>query len=167
MAERILEDSGELAKSSSPISVIQVEEPEGEGHPGQRASIVNVPVTPGIHLGEYASDESKSSNRPGTSYFSQNVSKLRTSMAQSPTEAASGAQSGKEILRRMSLHKRADAAATMANVDPREANPTLGLSGGLISATFCIPHKVHHRKGSEWVRNTFPSVARKLLIASR
>jgi hypothetical protein len=36
-------------------------------------------------------------------------------------------------------------------MDPRAANPSLGLSGGVISATFCIPHALQFTKGSEWV----------------
>ena len=156
MAERILEERDQLAKSPSPIpGVPGVQVESSDEHPGHRASLVNVPVTPGIHLGEYASDESaSSSSRPATSYFAHNITKLHESMAQSPTEAASGATSNREVLRRMSLtsgHPRADTAESLPDLDPREANPALGLSGGIISATFCIPHKLQYRKGADWV----------------
>jgi trehalose 6-phosphate synthase/phosphatase len=72
--------------------------------------------------------------------------------AQSPTEAASGATSNQEILRRMSMSsptmQRRD---SLFEIDPRAANPSLSLSGGIISATFCIPFSLKHRKGQDWV----------------
>jgi trehalose 6-phosphate synthase/phosphatase len=42
----------------------------------------------------------------------------------------------------------------LADVDPRAANPSLGLSGGVISATFCIPHSLQLRSGADWVSNS-------------
>jgi trehalose 6-phosphate synthase/phosphatase len=154
MTERILADGGtepELAKSPSPIPGVEIASPDSSQHPGQRASVVNVPVTPGIHLGEYNSESSANSKHTPQSYFSHNITKLREGMAQSPKEAASGASSSSDILRRMSLTGGRPRAASIADLDPREANPALGLSGGIISATFCIPHSLQHRKGAEWV----------------
>jgi trehalose 6-phosphate synthase/phosphatase len=119
------------------------------GHPCLQPSVVNVPVTPGIHPGEYEyeSPENNGGNQSPTSYFSP--ARRRGVMAQSPSEAASGATSNREILRRMSL----TGQDPMIEADPRAANPSLGLSGGIISATFCIPHALHYRKGSDWVRS--------------
>ncbi|KAG9234228.1 glycosyltransferase family 20-domain-containing protein [Amylocarpus encephaloides] len=70
-------------------------------------------------------------------------------MAQSPSDAASGARSNQEILRR-SLVSPIQRPDSVFEIDPRAANPSLGLSGGVISATFCIPHTLGFRKGSDW-----------------
>jgi len=149
MSQRFFkEGSAGLAESPQPLPSERTSESPEETHPGLRPSLVNVPVTPGINLGEYSSD---SSTRPTTSYFSHDISKLRETMAQSPTEAASGAKSNHEILRRMSLTGGRARSASLTELDPRAANPTLGLSGGIISATFCIPHSLQYRKGAEWV----------------
>jgi hypothetical protein len=147
MAQKFKDEGAELAESPAPL----VPDRQESVHPGLRSSLVNVPVTPGIHLGEYAS-------RPTTgdsiSYFSHDPSKLRNNMAQSPSDAAAGAKTNHEILRRMSFPspglQRKD---SMLDIDPRAANPTLGLSGGVISATFCIPHSLQYRKGQDWVRH--------------
>jgi len=72
-------------------------------------------------------------------------------MAQSPSDAASGATSNREILRRMSLSGGPKRQDSLSELDPRAANPSLGLSGGIISATFCIPHSLQYKKGADWV----------------
>ena len=69
-------------------------------------------------------------------------------------EAATGATSNYEILRRMSLtgsdlHKQ----ESLANVDPRAANPILDLNEGVISATFCISHFSKLQKGARLGRS--------------
>lgn len=56
-----------------------------------------------------------------------------------------GPQSPIDLLRRMSH----DASDPM--VDPQTAFPTLGLSGNIISATFCIPLSLGFRRGAGWV----------------
>lgn len=116
-------------------------------HPGLHPSITNIPVTPGINLSTYASD---SNGAVAQSYFAHDVQKLRGQLAQSPSEAAEGAKSGHDILRRMSLssHQR---HVSLIDVDPRAANPSLSLSGSVISATFCIPYSLQYRKGRDWV----------------
>jgi hypothetical protein len=43
---------------------------------------------------------------------------------------------------------------SIADADPRAANPGLGLSGGVISATFCIPHSLQLRNGADWVSSS-------------
>lgn len=115
-------------------------------HPGLHPSVTNVPVTPGIEAGEYASG---SSGVDEDSYFKRDIHRLR--MAQSPSEAASGAKTNQEILRRMSFGGTRGRRESLSDVDPRAAHPSLGLSGGLISATFCIPHSLRFRKGADWV----------------
>lgn len=156
--KRILQEAGaELAESPRPLEP-QRQDSDSSVHPGLRSSLVNVPVTPGIHLGEY-SPVSSGSSRPATSYFQHDPSKLRHSMAQSPTEAASGAQLHRDILRRMSLTGGGQGDEPQVEIDPRTANPTLGLSGGIISAAFCIPHSLQYRKGVDWVRADSPPFA--------
>ncbi|RDW68134.1 putative trehalose-6-phosphate phosphatase [Coleophoma cylindrospora] len=138
-----------LAESPQPIAPNRpVLESQASIHPGLRPNVVNVPVTPGIHVGEYSSgSSSKSGGAP--SYFNHDVSRLRETMAQSPAEAASGADSDREILRRMSSHR-----DSLSEIDPRAAHPSLGLSGSVISATFAVPHSLQYKKGSDWILNS-------------
>jgi trehalose 6-phosphate synthase/phosphatase len=148
MAQKFSKEGAEFAESPRPITSGS----QDSVHPGLRPSLMNVPVTPGIHLGEYASEGSGDTQ----SYFTHDLSKLRHSMAQSssaqsPSEAASGAKSNRDILRRMSLTGGLKRQDSLNEIDPRAAFSTLGLSGGIISATFCIPHSLQYRKGAEWV----------------
>jgi hypothetical protein len=73
----------------------------------------------------------------------------------SPSAVASGARSRAELLRRMS---RSSNELNLVDADPRAAHPTLGLSGGVISATFCIPYCIGLRKGADWVSLPLPEV---------
>jgi trehalose 6-phosphate synthase/phosphatase len=144
MAQKFQDDGAEFAESPRPI----LGDRQESIHPGLRPSLTSVPVTPGMHLGE---EPSRKDTDP--SYFAQDPSRFGDGMAQSPVEAASGAASNHEILRRMSLtgsglHR----LESLADIDPRAANPSLGLSGGVISATFCIPHSLRYRQGQDWVR---------------
>jgi trehalose 6-phosphate synthase/phosphatase len=68
----------------------------------------------------------------------------------SPGEAVSGATSGPELLRRLSLVGGSITPATPV-LDPRAAHPGLQLTGRLISAAFCMPYKVAFQPDSDWV----------------
>jgi trehalose 6-phosphate synthase/phosphatase len=155
MAQTFKDEGAEFAESPRPLLADRQE----SVHPGLRPSLVNVPVTPGIHLGEYAS---RPTTGDSVSYFSHNIAQLRNQMAQSPSDAAAGAKTNDEILRRMSVPspglQRKD---SVLDIDPRAANPSLGLSGGVISATFCIPHSLQYRKGQDWVSYA-PHISRPL-----
>lgn len=131
-------------------------------HPGQHPSITNVPVTPDIHQGEtnYGNEPNR---RPGFSYFGEE----NAGTAQSPQEAAKGAKSNRDILRRMSLSRSYTKQESLNDVDPRVANPSLGLSGGVISATFCIPHSLQFRKGVDWVSRLLLHSHGSILTKSR
>jgi hypothetical protein len=129
-------------------------------HPGLLPSVTNVPVTPGIDLSTYASDISTAGN---PSYFSDDVSQLRGQMAQSPSEAAAGAKTDEDVLQRLSLAN-ASAPEPAVEADPRVANPSLSLSGSVISATFCIPHILEHRKGADWVGTMFYCKTSSLML---
>ena len=66
-------------------------------------------------------------------------------------EAARGARSGAELLRRISL---VDSTHPDASVwDPRAAHPGLQLTGRIISAAFCIPYKLGFHPEADWVWN--------------
>lgn len=70
---------------------------------------------------------------------------------ETPAAAASGAKSGEELLRRLSL---VDATPpTVPESIPQQAHPGLHLTGRVISATFCIPYKLGFRPNSDnpWV----------------
>ena len=69
----------------------------------------------------------------------------------SPAYAASGVTSGPELLRRLSLAGEAHLTPATPLTDARADHPGLHLSGRLISASLCIPFKVAHQAGSDWV----------------
>jgi trehalose 6-phosphate synthase/phosphatase len=108
-------------------------------------------VTPGIHPSTYTA-QSPPEESSTQSYFSKSDQPLSTELetsAQSPSQAAAGANSGDEILRRMSL---AIMGRRESLSEIRGKNPELSLSGNIISATFNIPHSFKYRKGADWVR---------------
>ena len=41
--------------------------------------------------------------------------------------------------------------ASLTDIDPRAAFPSLSLTGSVISAAFCVPYSLEYRKGSDWV----------------
>jgi hypothetical protein len=152
MAQKFSDQGADLAESPAPLAPGGAQD---TGHPSLRPSLTKVPVTPGIGLGKYSS--ASSTGEP--SYFTHDIANLRNSMAQSPSDAASGAKSHHDILRRMSLSSPGlQRKNSLVDVDPRAANPTLGLSGGVISATFCIPHSLQLRSGADWVSNPDPAL---------
>jgi hypothetical protein len=148
MAQKFPKEGADFAESPRPLLNRSLD----SIHPGLRPSVTDVPVTPGIDSAAYQSASSGAEE----SYFARNIHKGGKTMgAQSPMEAASGATSNQEILRRMSMGsptlQRKD---SLFEVDPRATNPSLTLSGGVISATFCIPYSLKYRKGQDWVCET-------------
>ena len=84
------------------------------------------------------------------SYFTPKVdgSQASATRPDSPTEVVKGANTGAELLRRLSL---VDAVRPgTLDIDPRLAHPGLRLSGNVISATVCIPYQVGIRFGGDW-----------------
>ena len=112
-----------------------------------------VPVTPDpLSAGANAYQQPKvhTPHWNANSYFApkpgeQNNSARRPS---SPAELAKGVRTGAELLRRLSLTglSKPDVIAD----DPQKQYPGLNLSGSIISASFCIPHKVAYRFGGGW-----------------
>ena len=145
MAQKFSKEGADFVESPRPLLGRNQE----SVHPGLRPSLTNVPVTPGIDLGAYI----PAGGGSGGSYFPKEDSEIMG--AQSPIEAASGARSNQEILRRMSMgHPAMQRRDSLFETDPRAANPSLSLTGGVISATFCIPHSLKYRKGQDWVRGS-------------
>lgn len=121
-------------------------------HPALSPSITNVPVTPGIHLRAYEehNTEGKSLEIGDQNYFLQGFHHSSI-MAKSPSDATTGELSNQEVLHRMSLSAGRERQGSLSDLDPRAAHPSLGLTGRIISATFCIQQSLMYRKGSEWV----------------
>lgn len=120
-------------------------------HPALQPSVTNVPVTPGIHTETYQHPDVGSAHSDTSQfYFSPEASKLSETMVEPPSPIEVPEESGIDILRRMSTssHHR---SGSIVETDPRTAYPSLSLSGSIISATFCIPHSLLYRKGSDWV----------------
>lgn len=137
-------------------------------HPALLPSVTSVPVTPGVHDAGHSAyfqtdgdadsahtelhfDPEQAPPGPywnANAYFSPQDD---DNAATSPSEVAAGARSGEELLRRLSLTGDPNKKPDLADVDPRAAHPSLNLSGGIISATFCVPYSVGYNPGVEWV----------------
>ncbi|KAL4919109.1 glycosyltransferase family 20-domain-containing protein [Aspergillus aurantiobrunneus] len=63
-----------------------------------------------------------------------------------PSEVAQHANSGSQLLRRLSLKE----VLTLRAGDFQQQYPGLNLTGRIISAAFCIPHKLYFRAGQDW-----------------
>ncbi|KAJ9667884.1 threalose-6-phosphate phosphatase [Coniosporium apollinis] len=147
-------------------------EDQHHGHPALHPSVTSVPVTPGVHIGggsayiapqavsenadgsyEHGSDTPRGPQWNANSYFTpkhEAQSPDDENQPNSPTDVARGARTGEELLRRLSLVGDNRRKQSLANVDPREAYPGLNLSGGIISATFCVPYTIGYSPGNEW-----------------
>lgn len=140
-----------------------VEDAKDAVHPALHPSVTSVPVTPGVHLSGHdayfdPSDRQNSTNlpfdpstvTPGPNWNANSYFPPREDRAGSPTEAVAGAQTGEELLRRLSLLPDPNVKHDLVDVDPRSAHPGLNLSGKIISATFVVPYTVSHSPGNEW-----------------
>jgi trehalose 6-phosphate synthase/phosphatase len=106
-------------------------------------------------------DGAENPRESGASYFTKvpgTATALKDAYAKSPmspADAASGAMSGPELLRRLSLVGGAHLTPATPVIDPRADHPGLQLTGRIISASLCIPYKVAHQAGADWVRTYF------------
>jgi trehalose 6-phosphate synthase/phosphatase len=157
MAQRFSEKQGggDTTPTESPPASVPAR--QDSGNPILQPSRANVPVTPGIGVGEYTSSPESDTNQPTPTYFSRDHAPAGENKAGSIGNDAPGRESNREILRRISLSGASKRQDSLDELDPRAANPSLGLSGGIISATFCIPHSLQYTKGSGWVRS-FPAL---------
>jgi trehalose 6-phosphate synthase/phosphatase len=135
-------------------------------HPALHPSITSVPVTPGVHLtGHSAYIEPRQGPQISKLPFNPNTATpgpqwnansyfppKHEPRPESSTEVATGAKTGEELLRRLSLIGDTTGKHDLADVDPRAAHPALNLSGGVISVTFCVPYQFGFSPGLDWVR---------------
>jgi trehalose 6-phosphate synthase/phosphatase len=123
---------------------------------GEAAYVHASTATPAI-AGQEKPRGPKAEQSPA-SYFSEipgTTTATKDAYAKSPltpSDAASGVTSGPELLRRLSLAGGAHLTPATPVTDPRADHPGLQLTGRLISAAFCIPFKVSHQAGFDWVR---------------
>ena len=127
--------------------------------PHLRESVTDVPVTPGISRDTYpslpTSDDAPPELQSPPSYFppaDRDVTASPEPVDQSgeaPAQAAEPQESGRDILRRMSLAAMGGRRESLSEI--RSVNPDLSLSGNIISATFNIPYSLKHRPGADWV----------------
>ena len=124
-------------------------------HPALSSSNTTVPVTPGVdlaggssyvHSPESLSTRTSQPQWNSNSYFAPDAT---TIAPDSPTRAAAGSRSSGELLRRLSLIDGVRPHISLA--DPCLTYPSLNLSGGIISATFCMPHTLGFETGHDWV----------------
>jgi trehalose 6-phosphate synthase/phosphatase len=118
-------------------------------------------VTPGITRETYDSEQSEEAEGGvglgSPSYFSSKDIDHAIAASPAPVEegksfedqVATGANEGKEYLRRLSLAVMGGRRESLSDI--RATSPDLSLSGNIISATFNIPHSLKYRKGADWV----------------
>ncbi|KAK7712923.1 threalose-6-phosphate phosphatase [Botryosphaeria dothidea] len=133
-------------------------------HPALHSKVTTVPVTPGVHTAGHSAyfQPDAAQDPPSRPFELKNVpsgpqwnpnssSAPENERAVSPTNVAAGAKSPDEILRRLSRPS-LDAVdkVDLADIDPMAAHPNLNLSGGVISATTCVPYNIGYSPGNEW-----------------
>lgn len=145
-------------------------ERQDTGHPELSHVNTNIPVTPGIHNSAYIDPnpsmtaasqyglppDRTASGASGAQWNSNYIEPSQSTNGarpSSPTEAAAGARSPEELLRRLSLTVQPSKRPSEADFDPRVAYPGLGLTGHVISATFCVPYKISYSPEGDWVRH--------------
>lgn len=69
----------------------------------------------------------------------------------SPSEAAAHARNPQDLLRRLSLAAHPPETSREAQFGPNSPLGSLGLTGNVISAAFCLPYKIEYAPGAEWV----------------
>ncbi|KAK1777181.1 glycosyltransferase family 20-domain-containing protein [Copromyces sp. CBS 386.78] len=129
-----------------------------------RPSVINVPVTPGIHRGAYEEELTDLPPSPqGAGYFARRIDEHDIAQSPGPVlldetgsvdkQLAVGADAGKDYMRRLSTA--VTGAARPVGIDRRDSIsdirdkfPNLSLSGNIISATFTIPYLLKYNKGS-------------------
>ncbi|KAI0506361.1 trehalose-phosphatase [Xylaria bambusicola] len=132
----------------------------------QRASNINIPVTPGIVQSTYKTPALPQSNESESrGYFTQDprqhdrpskrnhwdVTPDGTWPSSSPSDLVRDNMSGEELLRRMS-QPASGQAETLADI--KAAAPDLALTGNIISVTFTTPHTIKYRSNGEWELGT-------------
>jgi trehalose 6-phosphate synthase/phosphatase len=130
-------DEAMASVDAGPEASISPTEPAGAAHDvGSREN-----ATP-------ASKE-PSDSRPSTSYFSiPRHFEFSTSPSESAADAAKGAKTPAELLRRLSLTE--PYKPETFDLNPQKAYPGLKLSGNIISASICLPYQFKHQANNDW-----------------
>jgi trehalose 6-phosphate synthase/phosphatase len=141
---------------------------------GEEAYVEASTATPAVLTADGAENpRGPKQDETEASYFSEvpgTATALKDAYAKSPmspADAASGATSGPELLRRLSLIGGAHLTPATPVIDPRADHPGLQLTGRIISASLCIPYKVAHQAGADWVRATSSEMIRVMLMRNR
>lgn len=132
-------------------------------HPALTDDNINIPVTPSVSNESHAplnTGSSMARNPPahvlesiGANGQPEYVGDAASQHPKSGLAAANGTSTTDDVLRRLSLTG-ALSDADYTSIDPSTAHPGLGLSGSIISATFCVPHKISYSTSGEWVSCT-------------
>ena len=149
--------SGSAPPADSAISLDQLSSQSEDALPAHlRASVTNVPVTPGISVDTYVAHPGVEDVAPGEeeipSYFrgpDRDVVRSPEPEGGAETPRQEDTDPGKDILQRLSLGAMGGRRESITEL--RSVNPDLALSGNIISATFNIPHSLKYRPGSDWV----------------
>ncbi|KAI1911462.1 threalose-6-phosphate phosphatase [Ophidiomyces ophidiicola] len=134
------------------------------------SSTVFPPDPPSIRLKEPASNGDYSANHKNPPPLLSELKTLDTAAPEppvvedgplgnspgNPAEAAKGAQSGRELLRRLSLVGNKPMPSIMTSP---EEHADLNLTGRIISAAFCIPYKVRYGSGLDWELQNRPGTS--------
>ena len=135
-------------------------------YPTPRQVDMQIPSSPGVTGSSKADPDLNSHEVPGspertkpstgpapqwTANYTTPVKSPNGRRLSSAAEALAGARSPEELLRRLSLTVQLPKDPAVAGFNPRTAYPGLGLSGNVISATFCVPYKIDYRSNGEWV----------------
>ncbi|KAF2147444.1 glycosyltransferase family 20 protein [Aplosporella prunicola CBS 121167] len=125
-------------------------------HPALDPNITQVPVTPAAHIaGQDAYFQPQvESQEPPLPFDPETVTpgpQWNPNTYFPPTQQPAGAKSAEELLKRLSRSGGDLAQKTdLADVDPQAAHPNLNLSGGVISATSCVPYNISYSPGNDW-----------------
>ena len=126
-------------------------------HPALDPNITQVPVTPAAHTaGQDAYFQPQAdSSEPPLPFDPETVTpgpQWNPNTYFPPTQQPAGTKSAEELLKRLSRSGGDLAQKTdLADVDPQAAHPNLNLSGGVISATSCVPYNISYSPGNDWV----------------
>ncbi|KAF2457515.1 glycosyltransferase family 20-domain-containing protein [Lineolata rhizophorae] len=140
---------------------------DSEVHPALRNSVTDVPVTPGVTTGggssytqpkdvKFAEERTQSPDQLNTHDSTAPQWNANWSFPQararprSPTEAARGARSAEDLLRRLSIDSDPKKKNELVDLGPKTAYPGLHLSGRVLSATTCVPYDLGFAPGVDW-----------------
>lgn len=127
-------------------------------HPALHPSVTNVPVTPGVSLTGKSNylepDDVENLPQPPSRADNASSNETKPGGAGSKTSyftAEPDPISEKDLPKNTGTEHDVDKSNQKTNYDPRAAHPGLNLSGGIISATMCLPYDLGYSGGNDWV----------------